>query len=485
MDLEELDRLIRAGDMRGAREAIVRVPVNQVPRHQMTKCAALARRAGAVKWGLRLLAPIVRPKNKVPFAATSSEIAEYAVLLQRNGSLAEAWGLLENPKLEGRPEVLLYRCYVLFNRWQYDQSLPLLRAYVASEGITDYQRHIGRVNLLAAAIHCDEVQEVEFLIEYLERELRSQKHWRLLGNVIENSCFWNLMKGNFVGAAADLVRARKLLAEDATLDSQYLLLWEKLLQLYQTGDSSPLQIFREQARIGGRFEIQRDADFHHLRVHFDPARADFLFVGTPYSFYRKRLVQEFKKWTPPAGSYLWGEGSQRYDLTQGTFNGAPVIEGGSLSAKLLQSLSADFYQPRRVAGIFADLYPDQYFDIDSSPMRVHKVISRTKEQLAKFEVPLLIKNGKFGVRLEKSDELSVNVDSDRSLKTRSDFRIDRLKHLFGQGFFTSQEAQEALGLSSSNTHRMLTEAVLSGSLLQTGKKRGRLYRFPKDRDVSK
>ena len=151
-DIEKINELIVSGHGAEARRLLRSLVEKKVPRAERLSLATLARRSNLHGVALRPLNPVVRPTGKRRRSLTDKEKAEYAASLSYIGAAPEALAILRTVNADGVPESLLYQAFAHFSQWDYAAPIPLLRKYLQSSLITDYQRLIGKVNLLAASL---------------------------------------------------------------------------------------------------------------------------------------------------------------------------------------------------------------------------------------------------------------------------------------------------------------------------------------------
>src|SRR5262249_54709284 len=120
---------------------------------------------------------------------------------------------------------------------------------------------------------------------------------------------------------------------------------------------------------------------HLLKVEPKQDLFDHLYIGSPLAAYRKRLEKEFH--LEPSESYRLGASADRVlDIATGDGRGIESPGHGKMVHQLVGALVKDFYRPRRLGQLFSDLYPNEYFNPFSSPVRLHRLIQRAREWLA-------------------------------------------------------------------------------------------------------
>src|SRR4051812_45789308 len=106
--IQSCEEAIRSGKLSQAIAYLTAINTAAVPREFRLPIARLCRRTLLVALGLRLLTPIIYPtQKKFNVIPTPEELAEYAVLLQRQGSNREALAILSQISFRQVPDVLL------------------------------------------------------------------------------------------------------------------------------------------------------------------------------------------------------------------------------------------------------------------------------------------------------------------------------------------------------------------------------------------
>src|SRR3954471_14229944 len=93
--VNECEALIRSGQDHKVSRELAKLNTAKVARKWRLPIANIARRTSQITIGLRLLTPVVRSENNEN-KPTPEELCEYAILLQRAGSVNEALSILEN-----------------------------------------------------------------------------------------------------------------------------------------------------------------------------------------------------------------------------------------------------------------------------------------------------------------------------------------------------------------------------------------------------
>jgi tetratricopeptide (TPR) repeat protein len=457
---DDCDAFLKAGQIGKAVHALHGLNSAKVPRALRLPLARICRRCGLVAEGLRLLMPVVRSERGSE--GTPGEQAEYAILLVRNGAVREAQTLLaRNPA----PESSLFRAFAHFAQWEYEAAIPHLQNYL-TQPVGDYQALVGRVNLGAALVATDRADEgLVLLCENIDIALRGG-HGRLAGNCLELRSQIHLKRGDFAAALADLREAELKLGGN---DLFFVRKWRAVAEAMDTRSPQPLRAIRAEALERREWENLRDIDSQTLRLGFDQKLFDHLYFGTPFAAFRANLCTEFNA-RPSAGEYILGEGPRRLDLYSDPKMKTPQ--------KLVEILLRDFYRPFSLGNLFAELFPGEYFDIFTSPDRVHQVLRRARAWISgeKLDLSVAHEGGRF--RAVPGAGLTIVLPRERTGLDPVERRLRDLRSALGASpYFSASEAERHLDLSRPALNRLLSRGVESGQLRRFGATRAIRYYF--------
>jgi tetratricopeptide (TPR) repeat protein len=476
--ITECDLLIKAGKISAVTHHILRLTFTQVPRASRQGLAKICRRINLIGPGLRLLQPVMNSEKQNLESPTDGEICEYAVLLSRNGSIREASELLKNVDPEGTPEASLYLAYCHISNWDYANAVPLIERFLKSDA-DHYTKLVARVNLIPAYLATLQLDSAEKLLAETIAMAKNVGATRLLGNCLEMEGRYHLYRGDFSKSRASLNRALEIFGSMQIYDRLFINKWQALMTATETGRTDSLLEFRKEAIAQKDWETIREADLFIAKVKMDQKLLDYLIFGTPMTAYRERILQETGG--TPSQSFLLGkESAFCLDLKTGRIDNVDDFNPGKKIHQVIASLVKDFYVPRNIGTLFSDLYPNDYFDINSSPNRVRALIERTRKWLKANDLPAQIIqakghysfeiHGAFGVRLSLE---SLAIDSPSMF-------FEQLKLKFPPGtFFTAPEACSTLNRTRSSFLRLVEQALEKGLLIKSGQGRATRYEILK------
>ncbi len=455
--LKKADLDLREG--RGSQIAEKLQPLKReaIPRRWRAPVARICWRAGLFAEGLKILTPIIYPVHKGEAPATEKEIAEYAVLLLKNGSTREASRWFDQLPLGTDSEVYLFKAFCQMAEWNYVPAAANLQLYLESSP-SEYQSLVASVNMAACLVASAEYDAALELLNKNIAAAQQQAAHRLLGNSLELRAQVRIYRGEWSEAREDLESSSSLLLQDRSNDLLYVKKWQAILTAMQTGSLEAVDSVRIEARKRMHWESLRDLDRFRLRAKFDPALFDYLLFGTPFSPFRERVLRELNR-PAPEKTYRWGaaEGPVIHVAT-GEITG-DVDRGGGMERQVLNvlvALSRDFYRPARVGELFSALCPDQHFDIFTSHNRIAKILSRARQEFRQLDLPITIENQNGAHRLVMTGPVSLLLQYDRG--TGADVVLEKLRRTFEHRRFSAHEACSALTLSRQRFQRWFKNA---------------------------
>jgi hypothetical protein len=144
-----------------------------------------------------------------------------------------------------------------------------------------------------------------------------------------------------------------------------------------------------------------------------------------------------------------------------------LFKVGMADHRLFSLFVADFYRPLSVASLHAGLFVGEYYNPESSPLRVRKAIHRLREKLKKAGVPIRIeeRDGSYGLRLGEGVAIRVATENPSG---RDTWPLEQLRTKFGMATFSASEATRFLGISARSVQRLLGTGYREGRLRRQG-----------------
>lgn len=472
--LEVCEQELRSGQGQRVATRMAHFELSQIPRELKLNFANICRRAGLTTVGLKILGSVVRSETD---QASDREKAEYAVLLQRQGATREALRLLQTVDKNSAPEALLYQAFCHFNLWEYAKALEPLHQYLQSSQLTPYQRLVGNVNLAAALLGADELAQAETHLLQCLFAAREVSAIRLEVNCLEMLAQIRTRKGDLAYARKALRDAELRIGPENTTDRFFVQKWTAVADAMESKSTVPLRSFQDEARRLGDWESVREADLFVLKIKFDERAFANLYFGTPFPAYRQKILRELGQ-PIPQGRLLVGEPeAENYlDLETGESTLPRSLNAGKKIHQVLTVLTRDLYRPMRTGELFSELYPEEYYNPQTSPGRVFQVLQRARKFLQQAGIPahLRQRNGYYDIVL--TDRFVFRG----GFHTTDNKQVlwSKISSLFkSRQAFSSEAACKALDLSPSSFRRFAKWALDQGLLVRFGAGSGTSYRL--------
>lgn len=464
----QLERLLREGHGAAAQKLFLDVSKLRIPPDERARWASYAYRVGVPLQGVRLLNPIVRSSGRRVVNARDDEKAVYAVCLARCGGAEEALRLLDEVNVAQTPEAHLFRVHALLVHWRYEEAIGHLERYLRHR-LSPYKAAVAKINLIASLIYVNRTREALGLLREVMHEASVRK-WKLLyGNALHLAALAAVLRRDWPAAKKRLAEAESALADNRLLDSFLVEKWKAVVAFLEKPRAGGLDKLRRRAQELGQWETVRECDRFTAEALGDDELWKKVFFGTPYASYRKNLQQRRKTATALPSDYRWtvrpGRGVKTLDLVEGP-------RAPKLSHLMLLVLARDFYSPVRIAALFHELYPEDFFHPIHSVARVHALLHRTREWLARKKLPIRIVEENGAYRIEATAPLAIRLPGAEARLPVA----ERIRELWGARAFSMSEAVEKLQGSRRTLQRELDRLVENKRLVRTGGGRSTKYR---------
>jgi tetratricopeptide (TPR) repeat protein len=472
------DSLIRAGDIERVQIILREINSADVPKEWRFPIANLCRRTGLVTLGLKILTPQnMMDRDEWLRQVSPAEVAEYALLLQRNGSVNEALKILDGVSADQFPDALLYRAYCHFNRWEYAEAIPALQKFVAT--IKDeYKKLIGQVNLAAAFVHTARYAEAQDLLESLKAVCTKADNRRLLANCHELTAQMYIAQFDLVRARGAIETSAGLLGRAQTLDQLFVRKLQAVSDAIETGIEAPLNIFRQEATERRDWESVRDSDLYLLKLGFDQSRFNHLIFGTPFEAYRQRVYNMLGQ-KPTQETYTYGDpNGPCLDLVTGRIQGTLIPTVGGKVHQLLDVLLKDLYRPKSLGVLFSELFPEEHFDVFSSSDRVHQILRRGRAWIRDSHLPIEIVEDHQFYSLVIKGSFGVHLKLNRGPVSWNDVHLTRLMDsISSDRYYGAKVLRQKLGMGLAPFRRFTAWALEYGHIERTGSGPATSYRL--------
>ena len=460
----DLDRSLRLGQAVNVALFVQRLNVKESPLQSRLAFANIARRANAYSTGLRILRPLLLRDGRVVKARDNPKaFAEYAFLLHKIGSTAEAMQILGSVDSNVVPDALLFKTFCLSSRWDYSKVPELLHHYIAHTDVDAYQKLVGMVNLASAYIVLQNYTNARELLANVLENAASKEHRRLLGNTFELGAQLAIRAKDYSRARSLLDQASAHLQDDQTTDSLFVRKWKCLLPAFESNDVSKIAAVRKVAIDLRHWETVRELDHAVAHVTADEKTMLRLYFGTPFPGYRELLKASGLLETVPP-KFNFGKGPEFYDLTNGCLDGTRVLKLNNSGHRIVSLFASDHYRPFQIGSIFSSLFPSEHFDPNSSPNRVYQTLFRARAELKKAKLNFVIREdaGYFTLDFGASTSLIYRDFESDSIIANPNLRL--LQDAFGKARFSTQQACLVLSVGATTCKTIIAEGKAQGLL---------------------
>ncbi len=477
--IKTCERAIQEGDGPSLKSKLTRLNSAKVPGSLRLPLSNICRRIGLVKTGIRILSPRISMKKLgTELDTTDAELLEYAVQLQRIGANANSHQVLDMIDSNRSPKVYLHKALGYFHTWDHLKAIPLLKEYLKTE-MTNYELLIARLNLALCFCILGDYDESAKLAQLCAEETLQTNKLRLHANCLELLTQIHILKGDLKSARNYHKGAIKILTSNQTFDGFYVRKWQAFFESIETSNLGPLDKFQKEAQSCSYWEAYRDAELFKLLVQFDDNRFHRLYIGSPYQGYRDRITRCLNGQRPNQDYYYSGNSKgQVIDLYACNWQEDDFFPMGKNTHQLIETLSRDLFRPHRIEELFSLLYPNEFYDLDTSPTRVYKAISRANSQIEEKQIPISIvqNNGFYSLSLDDGVCLKLHLQAPRVDGHEAYINKMKYSNQFDD-LFSSSEMSRWLKIKSSMTRDILHYGVQHSKIEKIGSGPGTYYKL--------
>jgi tetratricopeptide (TPR) repeat protein len=459
-----------------------------LPRDWACRYAELANRIHHSLFALKALHRFIRPfmptQEHAATAATGAEKMAYAYALCILGATDEALDILSSIDSRALPEASFMKALTYFRKWNYAQSIPLLKNFLNSQGVSSYRILVGEVNLVAALIITGQFDEASLWLEKVQQSCQDGSYHLLLGNSFELKAQILFFQKKYAEALKCLDQAHALLKNQQGLYSLFVEKWQVVCELFQNGSNENIRRLRElrlKAIQLEDFETVRECDLFGAIATEDENLLRKVIMGTPSEYYRERARKLFGKKTKPLGDFEWVMNSHLpgeevfFDPTK-KLNGKAALYDQPHLLSLFQALTTDFYRPSHLGALFKAVYPEEKFNPYNSPGRVLQLLRRLDRWLQAQEAPVRVEFKKSQFSLTSHTPVRIQIQRGQKLSSVQS-RWSELRDAFGDRAFNTAQISKILGLSKTSAQRLVRQALAQGQIRASGRGRGVAYQF--------
>lgn len=483
---QAIEASIVAGQHEKGLQLLKLIQPKTLPFAWSTKFAELANRFHQPLFALKALHRFINPEKPFHQKAADKQKMIYGYSLCLLGATGEALDLLNSVQSVVSPEVNFTKALTYFRQWNYVQSIPLLRQYIADPNLDDYRRVIGEVNLAAALIAMSDWDQALPLLHQIQSICRDRNYELLLGNCFELEAQVLFFQKKYDLALERLAIARTLLENQKGLYLLFVDKWIHVCHLFKNPTAENLlnlQQVRSQAVLLEEREIIRECELFEAIAMQNELLLKKVIMGTPSEHYRQRARQLYGRNFNALGQFGWDLNGQAGDDSSTIIlnpyekksDSTALYERPQLLA-LLEALTLDFYRPCHLGGLFKSIYPDELFNPYTSPARVLRLLKRLDQWFTANKYPLRIDFKKSEFSIQATGAVRVIIHRGQKLSAAG-ARWTELKSAFKNRTFTTAKVSSVMGLSATSAQRLVKQALAEGKIQAFGHGRSTTYKF--------
>lgn len=455
-----------------------------LPREWAHQFAALANRVHYSLYALKALHRFINPEKPNIAEASDQEKMIYAYALCILGAVDEALEISNSIDRVQLPEASFLKALTYFRKWNYSQSIPLLKDFLAADGVEPYRRHVGEVNLVAAFVATEQWDQALTQIEKIQASCEKNNYNLLLGNCLELKAQVLFFQKKYDQALSCLSQAKSLLEKQQGLYLLFVEKWTLLCQLFKSPTLAHLERLQNLSQKAAQledFETVRECELFEAVAMQNEELLKKVIMGTPSEYYRQRARTLFGKTLKPVGQFHWDlnlrlPGKAFIFDPYEKLNGQSALYEKPHLLAVFEALTVDFYKPCNLGALFKAVYPKEKFNPYTSPARVMQLLKRLDKWLVAHHVPIRVFFKKSQFRLTASKPVKIVIQRGKKISS-TDIRWSEIKNIFEGRTFSTAKISEATGISKTSTQRLIKQALSEGRIEPIGRGAGTSYKF--------
>jgi hypothetical protein len=253
----------------------------------------------------------------------------------------------------------------------------------------------------------------------------------------------------------------------------YLRKWEEIcdFRIHEEKEklAARLTALRQESYRNQEWELLRECDLHEALLLKKSDLLTHVLVGSPYLHYRNKILKKVSSWYRVAGTYDRSPAHFEKSLhlsTGADDQGRIILKPGQKLHRLISFLAADFYKPAPIPEIFNQVFPEERFNIETSPHRLRELTRRLRNQGEKsgYRFRLDAREGCYVLNLQEGN---CRMIYDLAPAPSADFS-ESLAQIFGNNYFSSKDVSAKLKIPHTTVYRNLKVLVEKGEICRAG-----------------
>jgi tetratricopeptide (TPR) repeat protein len=375
--LSQIDKFLKEARFGEAHSFFSELNKEKCPREFLSEFCMIARRLNLPYVMLKKLNSVINPELPLETPASTIEKALYANALTRIGAFGESQKILRALPNE-LPQAHFYLANNYIVQWQYPQAILPLKRYLNLLQPEQYEYWIAKINLLSVYTATSNYEVAEDMAREMLQNL-DLKYQLLMANTLEVYAQILVNLNRYREAHECLTKASKLFKSTSSYYHLFILKWNLVIQMRQKNevDEPRFQKLKLLAKKNKHFETLREMDFYRSIYLKDQDLFRKVYLGTRMSAYRKKMLSSF--------DIVIKSGPVEFNLAE-TSSEEILIDSYQLdltaqAVQLLDLIFSDYYSPIQLGEVFRELYPNEFFNPDTSVKRLYLSFNSLRKQL--------------------------------------------------------------------------------------------------------
>lgn len=492
-DFEKINSLIQSGQYNQARAIIKCIAFEKLNREDKVRLSDFARRLNSPKLILRLLGPIIRPlvKNSPHSPPTELELGLYATALSRIGAFQEATSMMGQLETFKVAQVMFFAAQIQMLQWNYKDAVILLNQYTKRDDIGLYERLVGLVNYAACNLWLQQWQicRDSFLqIELILKNLASAKYAMLEANSLQLKAEMCILNNEFHNGRAFLKQSQQLIINS---NSHYLFhnkAWLGISHFLEDPHNSKnqenLKNLEYEAQLNKEWETYREIQFFEALATKNDQYFLQIYYGSPHKGFREiiqKIYQPTNLQRPEPLIWQLGDKNIFNKVVEIDLYNNESFQHQKMLFKLYKSLTEDFYRPVPLGTVFHQIFPDEYFNPYSSPLRVYRLVARLRKLFKSNSIPISIMRSGDTFRLYSTAAVNLQIRHDSKFIKINSVLFENFKLKLRQiekSEFSAKDLSTFINSSCRTANRVISRWLKQGLIIKISF--GRVTRFSID-----
>lgn len=296
------------------------------------------------------------------------------------------------------------------------------------------------------------------------------------GNFHELVGQYNILQRRFELCDQHLQKAEVLLENHSGIYNFYVSKWKAISKLLQNPKDpcalEAIQQIKAQALEKKEWETLREIDFYLAIATQNSELFNKVYFGTPFSGYRKKMKWLWPDVVTPAADMIWHLQADVPNQDDALFNFEERNKEpkriqmktllreckSPLLCKLIEVVCRDFYRPITLGELHNELYANQFYHDESSPLKVKQLLKRVNSWFHTNGYSLTIRSVDSNVFIKSACPVDLIVERQVHVTDPNIQLINKFRDFYKENSFDGKTLAKVLHLSPRTAHRVIAVA---------------------------